>query len=167
MARNIELTDPADRLYAIHDLYLAQLKSVARYVRAFLMVNISNAPDYILFFATNNSKGLEAMLEAMWKVDPTGEFEFSDFTDAKKQPLLFRAEPDYAYLRQVLAHQFRRTSIEFTVLSDWALEYVSFLRPHVRTVLGEIEVEGLLTVPDAPRKRPPYTYPPGTLIKFR
>jgi three-Cys-motif partner protein len=162
-----ELTEAIDRLYAIHDLYLAQLQTVARYVRAFLMVNISNAPDYILFFATNSLKGLEAMLEAMWKVDPTGEFEFSDFTDAKKQPLLFAAEPDYAFLKRVLAGQFRRTSIEFMDLSDWVLEYVSFLRPHVRAVLGEMEEEGLLTVPDAPRKRPPYTYPPGTLIKFR
>jgi three-Cys-motif partner protein len=166
--RNIaSLTDPIDRLYAIHDLYLNQLLKVAKHVRAFLMVNISNAPDYFLFFATNSLKGLEAMLEAMWKVDPRGEFEFSDFTDAKKQPMLFAAEPDHAFLKRVLVREFHRTSIEFVDLSDWVLEYVSFLRSHVRTVLGEMEDEGLLTVPDAPRKRPPYTYPPGTVIKFR
>jgi three-Cys-motif partner protein len=160
-------TDPVYRLYAIHDLYLAQLRTVARYVKAFLMVNLSNAPDYFLFFATNSEKGLEAMLEAMWKVDPASGYEFSDFTDAKKQPLLFAPEPDYALLKQVLIQEFRRASIEFTDMSDWVLEWVGFLRSHVRTALGQLEEEGVVTVPDANRKRPPYTYPPGTVVKFR
>ena len=38
----VKISDPFDRLIAIHDLYLNQLKTVAKYVRAFLMVNKSN-----------------------------------------------------------------------------------------------------------------------------
>ena len=41
-------SDPLGRLRAIHDLYLKQLRTFAKYVRAFLMVNKSNTPDYFL-----------------------------------------------------------------------------------------------------------------------
>ncbi len=37
-----KITDPIDRLFFIQDLYLKQLRTVAKYVRALLMVNKSN-----------------------------------------------------------------------------------------------------------------------------
>ena len=43
---------------------------------------------YYLFFASNNSLSHFKMKEAMWKVDPMGDFGFSDSTNPD-QALLF------------------------------------------------------------------------------
>jgi three-Cys-motif partner protein len=159
--------DPLERLRAIHDLYLRQLKTVAKYVRAFLMVNISNIPDYFLFFATNSLDGLEAMKRAMWKVDPTGEFQFSDFTDARKQPSLFTAEPDFDYLREIITDKFNRLEVPVELLSEWVVAETSFLSTHIKKqVLTPMEKEGALTVVREKKGRRPYTYPDGTILKF-
>ena len=56
------------------------------------MVNESRRVDYFLFFATQNIKGLERMKEAMWRVDPLGDFCFSDATDPNGLTL-FGLEP--------------------------------------------------------------------------
>jgi three-Cys-motif partner protein len=163
----VNLSDPDERLRAIHDLYLKQLSTVAKYVRAFLMVNKSNTPDYFLFFATNSLDGLEAMKHAMWKVDPAGEFQFSDFTDAKKQLPLFGG-PDYDLLREIITYRFEHTQIEIGLLGDWVVEETPFLRTHIRKqVLAPMEKEGALTVVNLKPGRRPYTYPDGTILKFR
>lgn len=162
----LQIDNPIDRLYFIHDLYLKQLRTVARYVRAFLMVNKSNSPDYFLFFATNSLDGLEQMKNAMWKVDPTGEFQFSDFTDAKKQYLLFQ-DPDYDLLRKILIHAFRNTQIEINDLGDWVIEMTPFLRTHLKKpVLTPMEKVGELSVINAKPGRRAFTYPDGTILKF-
>lgn len=163
----VKLPDPDERLRAIHDLYLKQLRTVAKYVRAFLMVNKSITPDYFLFFATNSLDGLEAMKHAMWKVDPNGEFQFSDFTDAKKQLPLFGG-PDYGLLREIITYQFEHIQIEVGLLGDWVVEETPFLRTHIKKqVLAPMEEEGALTVVNPKPGRRPFAYPEGTIIKFR
>ena len=162
------ISDPLERLRAIHRLYLNQLRTVAKYVRAFLMVNKSNTPDYFLFFATDSLDGLEAMKNAMWKVDPAGDFQFSDFTDAQKQLPLFEAEPDYDWLRQLITDEFRHMEIEISVLGDWVVEKTPFLRTHIKKhVLAPLEKEGELTIVSAKTGRRLYTYPDGTILRFR
>lgn len=163
----VKLTDPLERLIAIHDLYLHQLKKVAKYVRAFLMVNKNNIPDYFLFFATNSIEGLEAMKRSMWKVDPSGEFQFSDFTDASKQILLFDPEPDFQWLRQIITRQFRRTEIAVELLTEWVVTETPFLSTHIKKrVLTPMEKEGVVSVVNPKSGRRPCTYPDGTILKF-
>jgi three-Cys-motif partner protein len=164
----VELSYPLERLMAIHDLYLSQLRTVARYVRAFLMVNKSNIPDYFLFFATNSIEGLAAMKHSMWKVDPSGEFQFSDFTDASKQILLFDPKPDYQSLREIITHQFKRTEIAVEVLAEWVVAETPFLSTHIKKhVLTPMEKDGAVSVVNPKPERRPYTYPDGTILKFR
>lgn len=163
----LEIAAPINRFYAIHDLYRNQLRSVARYVHAFLMLNKSNAPDYLLFFGTKSLRGTEAMLETLWKIAPSGEFQFSDFTEAKKQIPLFEDAPDYGLLGQILTQQFGRMQIEFDLLVEWVIEDVGFLRKHVRHVVTEMEKGGQLSVVEAKPNRRPFTYPEGTILKFR
>ena len=44
------------------------------------------------------------MKDAMWAVDPSGTYQFSDFTD-RQLLLLFQPEPDYSLLKcMLLAH---------------------------------------------------------------
>jgi three-Cys-motif partner protein len=162
-----KISAPVERLFFIHDLYLKQLRTVAKYVRGFLMRNKNDTPDYFLFFATNSLEGLESMKQAMWKVDPTGEFHFSDFTDAKKQPSLFEAEPDYAWLQEIITNEFRHTQIESKLLGDWVVEKTPFLRTHIKKpVLIPMEKKGALSIVNPKPGRRPFTYPDGTIIKF-
>lgn len=45
----VNISAPDERLRAIHDLYLKQLRKVAKYVRSFQMMNRGNTVDYFLF----------------------------------------------------------------------------------------------------------------------
>ncbi len=75
----------SDRVTALKDLYQIQLKEIASFVRYFEMRDNKNRIIYYLFFASNNSLDHLKMKEAMWKVDPQGEFTFSDATDPGQQ----------------------------------------------------------------------------------
>lgn len=81
--RVLDVSNSDERRRQIHDTYLAQLQHEAKFVRSFEMLNMGNRTDYFLFFASNNQCGLEKMKEAMWQVDKSGTFQFSDYTDAR------------------------------------------------------------------------------------
>ena len=69
-----------DRVSKFRSIYINALRERggAKYVYDFAMRGHDNRLIYWLFFCTNNIKGLEVMKKAMWKVDATGRFEFSD-----------------------------------------------------------------------------------------
>lgn len=164
----VSVSDPDQRLRPIHDLYKTQLRKVAKYVRSFEMTNQGNRVNYFLFFATNNLTGLEKMKESMWKVDPMGEFQFSDFTDATAQLSLFMAAPDCDALRDRITSQFTGKDIEIKGLGDWVVAETPFLRTHIKKkVLLPMEKDGALTVPSPRPGRRPFTYPDGTVLRFR
>lgn len=85
-----EIADPSQRERFLLDLYERQLKDVgsAKYVRSFGMISRHNQPLYYLVFGTKHWKGLEVMKYAMFKVDRTGEYKFSDLTDPNQTYLL-------------------------------------------------------------------------------
>jgi three-Cys-motif partner protein len=62
------------------DIYIGALKARGRaeFVYPFAMRDENNRVIYWLFFSTNNIRGLEEMKKAMWSVDRSGSFEFSD-----------------------------------------------------------------------------------------
>jgi three-Cys-motif partner protein len=69
-----------DRKRFLHDLYEHQVRTVCKfkYVVTFEMVNKQGNVSYELFYGTRHINGLRAMKDAMWKVDDTGLFRFSD-----------------------------------------------------------------------------------------
>src|SRR5205809_443781 len=88
-----EFTSPEERKTFLLDLYLAQLRSAGmQYARSFEMLDSGNRTEYFLIFATHSIEGLKAVKAAMWKVDPTGQFQFSDAT-VSSQLTLFAPEP--------------------------------------------------------------------------
>ena len=123
-----EFEEPSDRLYGCEDwrealemagneretflrtLYQRQLEDVvgAQYVRFFSMRNTKNRTIYDLFFATNHPSGIDAMKTAMWKVDQTGGYSFSDATNPD-QETLFSEKPDWDQLIYLLAEEFKGT----------------------------------------------------------
>ena len=80
-----------DRKQCLRVYYGQKLRQSAHYVRHFEMRNLKRSTIYYLFFATNHPLGHYKMKEAMWKVDPGGDFVFSDATDPS-QVTLFKHE---------------------------------------------------------------------------
>ena len=100
----------------------------ARYVITFEMRNDHNATDYFLFFATKSIKGLEVMKQAMWQVDPTGAFTFSDYTYSLG-PMLISPEPDYGTLQSQIQSRFNgHSSVRMATINEFVLTETSFFR---------------------------------------
>lgn len=158
----IGLAAPAARRRFLHDLYLAQLQSddgaAASFVRSFEMRNDSDVTDYFLFYATNSLLGLRKMKEAMWKVDPDGEFRFSDATN-QDQLVLFGREPAHDILRRQLrerfgGHEVTVTEVEHFVLAETA--FVNFKQEGLRPL--EMANPPAVTAVDPPARRRRGTY---------
>jgi len=134
--RDIRRFKGYERTYRLHNLYRAQLinDARARFVRSFTMVNDRRRIDYFLFFATNSLHGLERMKEAMWKVDPSGGFQFSDATDPSA-PSLFGNQPDLALFRRQLQARYGHTTVPIEQVFEYVVAETAFLGKHARSVL--------------------------------
>lgn len=161
------LTGPSQRRKAIHDIYLRQLKTCAAYVHSFEMLNKGNNTDYFLFFATNNLRGLEKMKDAMWRVDDTGSFQFSDHADALGLTSLFSAHPNLAPLREAILKSFKGRQVSIQSLRDWVITKTEFLPKHLKSpILAPMEEAGEVTVVNPAPKRRKGTFSDGTILKF-
>jgi three-Cys-motif partner protein len=162
-----KLSDPSQRRKSIHDIYLRQLKTCAKFVHSFEMLNKGNSTDYFLFFATNNLKGLEKMKDAMWKVDDTGSFQFSDHADARGRMSLFSAHPNLAPLREAILKNFKGRQVLIESLRDWVIAETEFLPKHLKgPILAPMEHAGELSVISPAPKRRKGTFSDGTVLKF-
>ena len=136
-----------DRVSMLRDLYQAKLSTVAKYVRYFEMRDRNNRPQYYLFFATNNALGHLKMKEAMWKVDPDGEFRFSDATNPN-QLVLFEADPTAGLAADIR----NRFSGKGTFTGHDVRKYVEdgtpYLKKHMTAALTDEEESGHLSVED-------------------
>jgi three-Cys-motif partner protein len=161
---------PQWRNRCLHDLYVRQLRQVAGaiYVRSFEMRNEAGMTDYYLFYATNSLKGLQKMKEAMWRVDPKGEFKFSDATDPNQ--LVMFGEPDIDILLGQIFQRFARRETTVQDVEEFVLAETAFRETHYkRQVLAVLEKSAppkLIAV--NPRSgRPPGTYgDPAMRIRF-
>ncbi len=89
----------------------------AKYVRFFTMKDHRKKAIYDLFFATNHPRGIDAMKDAMWKVDQSGEYLFSDATNPN-QEVLFSLEPDWERLINTLQKQFGGQRISWQIVEE-------------------------------------------------
>ena len=89
----------------------------AKYVRFFTMKNEDNRTIYDLFFATNSETGIDKMKDAMWRVNTSGEYVFTDATDPM-QELLFTSEPDWEKLIEHLCNQFSGKTVPWTEVEE-------------------------------------------------
>lgn len=158
----------ADRITALKDLYHNQLNKIADFVRYFELRDHNDRVVYYLFFASNDATGHRKMKEAMWKVDPLGDFTFSDATNPN-QRILFLNTPLHI-LRSDLIQQFRTAGeIPIERVETYTFDGTGFLRKHMREVLENLESEGLVDIAAVKRngkKRRRNTYPNDALITF-
>jgi len=164
----LQLTQTDERRRKIHDIYRDQLRGVGvEYVRSFEMLNQGNRTDYFLFFGTHNLRGLEKMKGAMWKVDPMGTFQFSDYTDANRTMKLFPDQPDFDGLKKMILGRFSGTDVRIEDLTNFILSDTPFLRTHFKTeILRPMELGSELGIRHAKEGRRKGTFPDGTVIRF-
>ena len=156
-------TVPRQRNRQLHDLYMTQLQDSAnmKYVRSFEMRNDRDVTDYYLFYATNSLLGLKKMKEAMWKVDGSGEFRFSDATNPL-QFVLFEREPQFDVLKSQIMDRFQGQETTIGEIEEFVVSETAFRETHYkRQILGPLErtQPPALILIDPPAKRRPGNYP--------
>jgi three-Cys-motif partner protein len=135
----------------LFELYKGMIRKRAgvRYVYAFSMYDRNGVLLYWLFFCTNNIRGLEEMKKAMWSVDKTGRFRFSDKDDPDQNKLL-----DLSYNQDWLARQLLREfeGKETTVgaINAYVLEHTPCYL--FKDALTKLYRNGQLQVPQPPPK---------------
>ena len=163
----------ADRRVGVaRKLYEESLRRVARFVRFFEMRDRKDRQIYDLFFATNHDLGHLRMKEAMWKLDSTGEFSFSDGVDPA-QVTLFSPHPERD-LVHVLWARFRSDTAYTDEILEFTCNETPFLEKHCRSALKLLEQEGgfggrQIRVEELKRdgsRRRLKTYPKGLRITF-
>ncbi len=158
-----------DRITELRMLYQKQLNQVAAFVRYFEMRDCDNKTIYYLFFATNHRRGHLKMKEAMWKVDPGGDFVYSDATDPN-QRTLFKDECIVPDLSAILEGKFKgQKNVKGEIIRLFVEDDTAFLNKHKKTVLEKME--SLHKIEVCPEKllggkRAPNTYPDKALITF-
>jgi three-Cys-motif partner protein len=132
-----------------------QSRARAKYVVSFLMFDTKNQPLYWLLFCTNNIRGLEEMKRAMWNVDKTGEFRFSD-RDNPAQLQLLEEVFDQKWLAAELRTLAGRTMSVAEIKEHVLAHTPCYL---FKTALKSLEASGAVVVAKAPPDRKPKTYP--------
>jgi three-Cys-motif partner protein len=158
----------ANRAEALKNLYHRQLNKAAKFVRYFELGDRDGRVVYYLFFASNNALGHLKMKEAMWKVDPLGDFTFSDSTNPD-QHILF-SSPSTAPLASDLTSKFLGTGqILIQRIESYVQDQTAYLRKHMREALKQLESAGRLQVADTKancKKRRAGTYPNDAIVLF-
>ena len=157
-----------DRRVALRALYQKKLNTIAKFVRYFEMRDRNDEPIYYLFFASNHRLGHVKMKEAMWRVDPDGEFRFSDATNPY-QTALFEID-NTPMLADTIYDQFRgRIRVRGIVVRMFVEDETAFLDKHKKLALAKLEAEGRLYVEDLKsdgKKRRAGSYPDDVIINF-
>jgi three-Cys-motif partner protein len=152
---------PGDRVVKLRELYQSQLQRVTKYVRYFEMRDRQNRAQYYLFFATNSPLGHVKMKEAMWKVDPDGEFKFSDATNPN-QLALFEFDATPTLVQQLRKEFCTKSTVTGYEVRRFVEDKTAYLKKHMTDALkreeeaAKIRVEPLKT--DGKRRRA-NTYP--------
>lgn len=140
----IEVAKESNDAFAdLRDLYAKQLKSAAKFVRHFEMRNKQGKTLYYLFFASNSPKGHLKMKEAMWAVDPHGEFMFSDSTLPRQLICYGDGVKNITDLRKLLREKFASDShVPVYTIEEFVEDETAYLPKHMREAFTEEEKSG-------------------------
>ena len=165
-ARQIQDSDECLRFLV--NLYEKQLQQVggARYVRSFGMMGKQNKIIYYLVFGTKHWKGMQVMKEAMWKVDRTGSYRFSDLTNPNQVFLIdYETKPHWIPSAADMVHQKFRGQ---TVLEDDVHKFVVTETPFVyrKSILQHLEKSSPPKIASVTGRKKVLTYPDGCSVTF-
>jgi three-Cys-motif partner protein len=117
----IKMAEPEQRAYLL-STYVAGLKTYgnATYVCHFSMFGLNGQLLYWLIFCTNSLRGLEEMKKAMWAVDKSGEFRFSD-REIPEQLSLLDAQFSQEWLAEHLCRKLARKTMTVSAVKEFVL----------------------------------------------
>lgn len=159
---------PGNRIEGLRTLYQSRLQQVVDFVRYFEMRDQNDRTQYYLFFASKHELGHLKMKEAMWKVDPHGEFRFSDATNPS-QLVLFEADPTSLLLEQLRKEFAGKGVVTGGQVRKFVENKTAYLKTHMTAALRLEERAGRIKgeatkVGGQRRKR--NTYPDDARISF-
>jgi three-Cys-motif partner protein len=152
----------------IVSLYERQLRKLggAEYVKSFGMMSRNNQIIYYLVFATKHLKGLEIMKEAMWKVDPTGMYKFSDVTGFEQTRLMdFQSEPHWIQNAAEIVYQhFRGKNATEDEVHKFVVSNTQYI--YRKTILKSLEKSRPSKILNVSNRKREFCYPEGCTITF-
>lgn len=157
-----ECVDREDRQNCLISLLETRLRSVAKYVWSFRMLDKRNKDLYFLFFITNHILGLSKMKDAMWRIQPTGDYSFSDRNAGMIS--LFEGLFDPTTLQNIILEACNGKKITIESLEEFVVAKTDFRQGHIRKALKPLEENDQFRVPTSRKKR--FTYPRGTILDF-
>lgn len=149
-----EFEEDQDRIAHLVDVYAKALSAQTNleHVQRFYMVNRTGNVSYALIHATSSILGVQRMKAAMWKVDPGGNYKFSDRTDG--EAVLFQPTPNFSQLEAIIIAEYAgRKGLTQEELREFALLRTSFRETHILPVLKSLEKSGVISVDRPPGKR--------------
>jgi three-Cys-motif partner protein len=162
------LNSAGNRVAQLAEIYRKKLRGIVRFVRSFELRDQQNKVVYYLFFASDNAVGHLKMKQAMWTVDPLGEFGFSDATDPNQKIFYARSFEDE--LKADLLRRFEKVAgVRIEAIERYVADATAFLPTQIRKVLKVLESEGRVRVADTKadgKQRKTGTYPTGTILSF-
>lgn len=157
-----------DRTTNLRNLYQRRLLEVAKFVRFFQMRNRRNLPIYDLFFAGNHELGHCRMKEAMWAVDPDGDFVFSDATNPH-QSVLFTIDNTPQLLDSICDQFAGRQEVQVSEIKQWVRNFTPFIDRHSGAALrlGEQTARiDVLPIKANGKRRIRGTFPDDVIVNF-
>ena len=160
-----EIAEPAKRKTFIYNVYREQLRLAGAKQVVHFEIFRGNRLIYAIFFGTTNWKAANLMKQAIWRVAPSGDFEFHG-THVPSLSLI--PDPDLTPLQNALVREFRGLgwvsieTVEEFVGSDRTDYHIGHLK---KGVLKPMEREGELEADGNSRKRK-FTFPPNTRLRF-
>lgn len=161
-----------NRIDLLRILYQEQLETAGKFVRHFEMRDRNNRVQYLLFFATNHRLGHIKMKEAMWAVDPEGEFSFSDATNQGQQIMFGNDQPELLW--PILREAFAGREVLTEEIQTFVEDKTAYLDKHMKATLKEHENPSLplserVLVRDVKadgKRRKKGTFPKGVYVTF-
>lgn len=154
----------------LHDLYAQQLRMVAGfpYVRWFEMVKYTGHLSNSIFFGTRNLTGFDRMKQAMWKIDPLGQYRFSERSamSPTQQCSLFEQEADFSPLRALIVNEFAGQTVDVSQINDFVIASTSFTSSQWnKNVMRPLQMKENLVTPVSGQNTPG-TFPKGCVVRF-
>jgi three-Cys-motif partner protein len=160
----LEIASPEKRKDFWIGLYRTSLHELggAKFVTSFEMLNRFNQTEYYLVYGTNHWKGLEVMKEAMWKVDPTGQYSFRDTSNPDQRLLLDYADvPTWGgAARELLWNRFQGETIREPKLHEFVITHTPYVY-RKKFTLWALEDEGKIV-----NRGRRHAFPEGCVIEF-
>ncbi len=150
-----------DRAAFILNTYKSNLRTIGKveYVWEFVMADSSDNPIYWLFFCTNHLAGLENMKKAMWGVDKSGSFRFSDKNNPNQLSCIDENSYPDTRLAEDIRNNFRGQRITVETIREYTLtETPAYI---YKRALQILEKDGYLKPvnPDTKRRKGSFKCP--------